>query len=423
MRMKMIVNSLRNALGGMLGIGLDNKRSKAWCEYGYKEVLEFDDFMKAYRRHGLAFRAVNHITSKTWSDYPVLYRGSKSEEDEVQDPYEIRLNDVFNDSVWYEFKEADKRRLIGRWSGLILYYNDAHQVSMGDPVFEGSTLRNVKAAWADALKVLTYDENNNPLTWSYTAPAIDGVAKESVTIHNDRVFILGDMTTDGMSLLEPGYNYLVNLEKVEGGSAESYSKNAARQVHLNFDAEAETGGDYQEDDDPEHDKKVKENMNKLVRDLNIGNDTALVTQGVTATPLTTNVPDPTPTFDINAISFAASVNIPYRVLIGNQSGERASTEDLKQDNANIQSRREADITREILRFVNKCMRSMKWDIWQIGVTWEDLTVPSATEKVDLANKLALINKEVGFITGELPFTVDEIRSAAGYDTSTDNTEI
>ena len=69
--------------------------------------------------------------------------------------------------------------------------------------------------------------------------------------------------------------------------------------------------------------------------------------------------------------------------------------------ANIQSRREADITREILRFVNKCLRSMRWDIWKIGVTWEDLTVPSATEKVDLANKIALINKEVGFITGEL----------------------
>lgn len=423
MRRSLIVNSIRNAFSSMLGIGLDNKRAKAWCEYGYKEHLEFQDFMQAYRRRGIAFKAVKHITDKTWSDYPVLYRGSKAEEDEVQDPYEQELNRIFNDSVWYEFKEADKRRLIGRWSGLVLYYNDAHQVSMGDPVVEGSRLRNVKAAWADALKVLTYDEDNNPLTWSYTAPAIDGVAKESVIIHNDRVFILGDMTTDGLSLLEPGFNNLVNLEKVLGASAEGLAKNAARQIHLNFDAEAETGGDYQEDDDPDHDRKVKEKMTKLVHDLNVGNDTALVTQGVTATPLTAPVSDPTPNFDINAIEFAASVGLRYRVLLGNEQGERASTEDLKQDNADMQARRITTITREILEFVDKAIKSMKMDRWQIGVTWEDLTVPSATEKVDLALKLATVNKEVAFVTGEMPFTLDEIRSAAGYDTSTDNSTL
>lgn len=419
MKINLFVNSIRQALGQAFGMGLDNKREKAWCEYGYKEELSFNDFVKAYRRCGLAFRSVNHINSKTWSDYPILYRGSKAEEDQVQDEYEIKLNKVFNNDVWYEFKEADKRRLIGRWSALILYFDDAEKVSMGDPVYDGSTLVKVKSAWASSLRVSKTDENGNPLLWSYTTISADN-EKKSVTIHNDRVFILGDRTQDGMSLLEPGFNYLVDLEKITGGGAESFAKNATWKFVFNFDPDAEIGG---VNNDKEETQAVKKGLNKLVTDLNVGKDSAVVTQGVDVTPLSAPVPNPTPNFEVSAQSFAASVGIPYRILVGNQMGERASTEDLKQDNKNIQSRREFDISREILALAYKVIKLIGFEDEEIGVTWEDLTVPSLEEKLEASLKLAQINKEVGFITGELPFTIEETRSAAGYDTTTDNTEI
>ncbi|EAQ6918689.1 DUF1073 domain-containing protein, partial [Salmonella enterica] len=59
------LNEARNARArmGMLNptMGLDAKRSSAWCEYGFKEDLTFDDLYKLYRRGGIAFGAVNKI--------------------------------------------------------------------------------------------------------------------------------------------------------------------------------------------------------------------------------------------------------------------------------------------------------------------------------------------------------------------------
>ena len=42
-------------------VGLDAKRSTAWCEYGFKEELTFDDLYKLYRRGGIAYGAVNKL--------------------------------------------------------------------------------------------------------------------------------------------------------------------------------------------------------------------------------------------------------------------------------------------------------------------------------------------------------------------------
>ncbi|EHR4749648.1 DUF1073 domain-containing protein, partial [Salmonella enterica] len=54
---------LARARMGLLNpsMGLDAKRNSAWCEYGFKEELTFDDLYKLYRRGGIAHGAVEKL--------------------------------------------------------------------------------------------------------------------------------------------------------------------------------------------------------------------------------------------------------------------------------------------------------------------------------------------------------------------------
>ena len=85
------------------------------------------------------------------------------------------------------------------------------------------------------IKVGSRDNAGVITMWQYTESLSDGSTAQR-NIHPDRVLIIGDMSEDAIGF-EPGYNSCVSLEKVEGGSGESFLKNAARQQNINFDKE------------------------------------------------------------------------------------------------------------------------------------------------------------------------------------------
>lgn len=125
---------------------------------------------------------------------------------------------------------------------------------------------------------------------------------------------------------------------MEGGSGESFLKNAARQLAISFDKEidfrslaATYGCDVTE---------LREKFNEAAEDINKGNDVMMALQGATVSPLVTAVADPSATYDVNLQTAAAGIDIPTRILVGNQQGERASTEDLRYFNNRCMTRRE-----------------------------------------------------------------------------------
>src|SRR5690606_4112907 len=93
-------------------------------------------------------------------------------------------------------------------------------------------------------------------------------------------------------------------------------------------------------------QELQEKFNEAAVELNRGNDVVMPTQGATVTPLVTAVADPGPTYNVNLQTVSAALDIPSRVLVGNQQGERASTEDRKEFLARCQSRRK-DLSFEI----------------------------------------------------------------------------
>ncbi|WP_142475194.1 anti-CBASS protein Acb1 family protein [Klebsiella oxytoca] len=409
---------LARARMGMLAptMGLDNKRNAAWCEYGFKEELTFDDLYKLYRRGGIAHGAVEKIAGKCWQTNPEIIEGDASGETRQETAWEKKTKQVFTNRLWRSFFDADRRRLVGRYAGILLHIRDNKAWNL--EATKGRGLEKVTVAWAGSLTVSEWDTGLNsktygqPKMWQYTERLPNGSTRR-VDIHPDRVFILGDYTDDAIGFLEPAYNAFVSLEKVEGGSGESFLKNAARQLNVNFDKEIDFnnlaslyGVTVTE---------LQDKFNEVAGEINRGNDVLMTTQGASVTPLVTSVADPSGTYDVNLQTAAAGVDIPTRILVGNQQAERSSTEDQKYMNSRCQTRR-GDLSFEIEDFCDKLIElQIVYSVSQKTVIWDDLNEQTGTERLTNAKTMGEINQTMQG-SGENPaFSREEIRTAAGYD--------
>ncbi|HBY4992053.1 gp5 [Klebsiella pneumoniae] len=397
-------------------MGLDNKRHSAWCEYGFPEQVTYENLYALYRRGGIAHGAVEKLVGKCWQTNPEIIEGDDADESKDETAWEKKAKKVFTKRLWRAFAEADRRRLVGRYAGILLHINDSRK--WYQPVVRGKSLKKVTIAWAGALTVSEWitDENSadygQPKQWKYVESLPNGGTNQHF-VHPDRVFILGDYSNDAIGFLEPGYNACVSLEKVEGGSGESFLKNAARQLNVNFEKEIDfnnLASLYGVSIDELQDK-----FNEVAGEMNRGNDVLMTTQGATVAPLVTAVADPSATYNVNLQTFAASVDIPVKVLVGMQTGERASTEDQKYFNARCQSRR-GDLSFEIEDFSDKLIDLKIIDaVSEKTVIWDDLNEQTGTEKLANAKTMAEINQTFQG-SGENPaFSREEIRTAAGYE--------
>ncbi|HCA7858298.1 phage portal protein [Enterobacter hormaechei] len=398
-------------------MGLDNKRHSAWCEYGFPEQVTYENLYALYRRGGIAHGAVEKLVGKCWQTNPEIIEGDDADESENETAWEKKAKQVFTNRFWRSFSEADRRRLVGRYAGILLHVRDEKDWNL--PVTKGRGLQKISVAWAGSLTVSEWDTGLNsktygqPKMWQYAERLPNGSSRR-VNIHPDRVFILGDYSEDAIGFLEPAYNAFVSLEKVEGGSGESFLKNAARQLNVNFEKEIDfnnLASLYGVSIDELQDK-----FNEVAGEINRGNDVLMTTQGATVTPLVTTVADPTATYNVNLQTAAAGVDIPTRILVGNQQAERSSTEDQKYFNTRCQSRR-GDLSFEVEDFCDKLIELNILDpVSQKTVIWDDLNAQSDSEKLDAAQKMSQINSaSIG--TGEQVFTGEEIRVAAGYEGS------
>lgn len=404
--------------GTSIAGGADNKRPQAWCEYGFPESVSYSDLYNLFRRNGIAYGVVTKLVGNCWKSQPGVIQGDKADNDKTVTAWEKKLLPVIKQTrMWKAFATADLRRLVGRYSAILLQFKD--NKTWDQPVGRGSAIQAMLPEWGGSLKVAEWFTDpkelnyGQPKVWQLTEGAMEGRPGRQLKIHPDRIFILGDYATDAIGFLEPAYNNFISMEKVEGGSGESFLKNAARQIAMNFDANinmqaiAMSNGVKVED--------LKAMYSKGARELNSISDSMLITQGANVSTLVANVPDPTPTYSINLQSISASVDIPSKVVVGMQTGERASSEDQIYFNARCQSRRVNDLGPEIEAFIGKLM-----DLEVIPTqaefvaVWDDLNEATRGEKLDNATKMTKINVDA-LSMGQAVFTGNEILEAAGYE--------
>ena len=417
----LLVNALaqiRTMRAAMLS-GLDAKRPRAWCEYGYASDLSFENYFLAYDRDGLGNAAVDIIADKCWQDHPWIIEGAPDRESTELTANESRIDRAFSQAkVWQAFKEADVMALVAGWSAIIIRIADSNELDQPTVRPSIEALTELVPVWANQLTAV-HDSNQVLQHYVYAEPQTDISPARNVNVHPDRVVIVGD-PSGSRPLLKAGFNALTTLEKVLGGAGESFLKNASRQLNVNYDSDVDlediaraNGGSVAE---------LHENLSGHVRDINSGADLLMMTQGATVNPMTVAVSDPMPSYTVALQVFAASVKIPVKVLVGNITGERASTEDIKQLNARCQSRRISEVTAYIEKFVTKLKLIGMLAAGQYSIMWNDLRESTDGERADHVDKLAGIIEKIAradqsqMMTGSDPvLTVAELRSALGYD--------
>lgn len=398
--------------------GLSTKHNYA-KDYGWPEELNFEAFWRLYTRSGLAAAAVDKTIGKTWQTMPALWESEKPAESDA----EAAIRKHFaKKKIWRAFMDADRRSLVGEYAGAIILLRDGKNLDQPvDRVRRGiENVAGIIPAWQGQLTVVDWDNVRDsetygePLFYQFDEQAVgnpQNVKPSHVRIHRDRILIWSDDgTLNCRSALEPGYNDVSDAEKIKGAGGEGFWK-SARGAPIIEAPQGLTAEELRKGMGAATAEDAKQALNDKVDAFNEGFDKALMISGFTAKPMTITLPQPKEFWEPCVQSFAASMQIPFKILVGNITGERASTEDKVEWAETCMSRRENRVMPILQDFID---RLVMWGVldakdWTLG--WASLLEATPDDKLDRAAKMSQINQQAG---SEPVFLLDEIRDEAGF---------
>lgn len=398
--------------------GMSTKHDYA-KDYGWPEELCFEHFLRMYSRSGIAAAAVDKTISKTWQTMPALWESEKPGDSSAE---KAIAKHFAKRKIWRAMMDADRRSMVGCYGGAIILLRDGKPLSEPvDRVARGiQNVVGIIPAWEGQLTVLEWDTvqtsetYGDPLFFQFDEQAVGDVratGKSQVRIHRDRVLVWSDDgTLNCRSALEPGFNDLTDAEKIKGAGGEGFWKSARGAPIIEAPAGV-SPEDVRSGLGVATNGEAIDKLNEQVDQFQAGFDKALMLGSFTAKPMTITLPQPKEFWEPCVQSFAASMSIPFKVLIGNVTGERASTEDANEWAQTCMSRRENRVMPILQEFVD---RLVLWGVldakdWTIG--WTSLLEASPDDKLARAEKMATINSQAG---NEPVFLPDEIREEAGF---------
>ncbi|KQP02469.1 anti-CBASS protein Acb1 family protein [Pseudorhodoferax sp. Leaf265] len=412
---------------------LDAKRPTAWAQYGYPEHISFPQYLQAYSRGGPGHGAVHRLLDKCWQGNPRI----KSPTSDEETPWEVGVKKLLDGILaWKKFKDLDRRNMVGRYAALIYRVGDGK--ALREPMETAQRLVNIVPLYEDQIKVTQW--HNDPNQENFGQPAMfqyrmrspsnlaidtQGRPDEWADVHPSRVQILaegsaGDMF-DGVPLLQAGFNDLVDLEKITGGSAESFLKNSARTLVFEYEKDAAVSTIAQPGADGTPAKTVRQVHSDQTRELNRNQDSSIVIQGGKANTLQTSISDPRGAFEVAACSFAASVQIPFTILFGQQTGRLASDEDKEDMAARCTARQKNELTPMLTEFVARMQAAGIIEKGEFEIEWPAVNAPSDKDKQEILEK-ATSSMQKAFQAGltEPLFDANELRAIVEYEPRADD---
>jgi len=430
-----LVNALADAIGRqrMLYAGQpgNTKRTKLWDEFGYPDSVEFDRYYRAYERNAVAYAAVHKLLESCWMDNPTIIDGEEAKEATKTTDWEKAVTKLMK-KHWSKIKDADRRNLVGRYSALLIQFRDGREWSQ--PVdrdvvgsLKDKAIVKLIPAWESQIKPGNFDTDTlsetygQPVSYNFNEQPVgdDGTygPVRGVTVHHERVIILCEGSEDenmlsGVPFLRAGYNKLLDLEKVSGGSAEGFLKNASRQLGIAFDSNTNMDAIGKMAKEAGY-KDLGEALNDKVAKMNRGTDAALVMQAGTPSVLSVAPADPKPTWEVTANEFAASIQCPFTIQFGQQTGRLASDEDKTDWAKRCNGRRWG--------FQSSVVESVLERFWTVGVidppssgevtlAWSDLLAPSEKEKIANMQAMATVAKDTQQAFGTPAVEPNEVRA-------------
>lgn len=381
---RIIANEIMTRAGLFSGMKTDRHDIYAAC--GYPKSISFSDYRERYERDGIAKRVVEILPRKCWRVDPVVYET----EDPRETEFEIKWNDLVRSlqlRLLFNFERLDVLSGIGRYGILFLGFDDGDDFSTPVKHREGARLLYVRPFDESSAEILSYEQDTGnerygkPDTYRIRMdPTATSGTTSSYIVHWTRTIHVADnLDMDdvfGEPRLKPVWNYILDLEKVAGGSAEMFWQGGFPGISFEMppdaDLDTETIGDMKD--------QIHSYIHGMARYLTL--------RGVTAKSMTPQVADPRNHVEVLMSLIGATIGIPYRMFLGSEEARLASIQDKENMNDTIVARQNQYLTPTFIRpFVDRCQNAgvLPEAIGgSVEVEWPDLYKPNPKDRAEVS---------------------------------------
>jgi hypothetical protein len=312
---------------------------------GYKKTLIFTDYYAQYERQDIAKAIIDRPVNATWQGALELIESNEPEDTE----FEKAWNDL-NRKIGLKTRLARVDRLtsIGQYGVLLLGLDDVKNLDGYQREAKGTrVLTFVKPFSQKSAPIFNYVEDSKDIRYGmpllYEIEVGDPTSKstKSVKVHYSRIIHITDGNLEseilGTPRLEAVFNRLMDIEKIVGGDAEMFWRNA-RPGFKGTVAPEYTMTPKAKEDLLEQLDEYEHNLRRF-----------LINEGVDIEALAQQISDPSSHVDTQLKMISAETGIPLRILSGSERGELASSEDRGEWLTYVQARREEHAEPHILR--------------------------------------------------------------------------
>lgn len=372
---------MRNLLAASLGENISGGSDDDLPDY--YDIFDWDpnpstvDYYALALRNPYAFAVTFLPASASWRDPPDIVDDTESDEDDGQTQFERDVEELTRDlDVNQYLKRSDKLSGIGDFGVLVLEYDDVQQgdVAGGDddvdvdaftkPVTNPRQLTGLKpfsrlsissvelggpgsGRWGEPVfyEIDLTDENDEEFDFRHMSDDtdVDQGGPDTLRVHHTRVIHghsdeLLDDEVRGIPRQQPVYNNLIDIEKTLGSAGELAYRASAWGIGINIDKDfdIDDGGDALR----EHLHRWEVGLENVLRVHGAESIESLGGEEITPS----SIIDP----NIEAICSLPYMP-PQSILKGNETGERATTENRKEWDGQIQERREQYVSPTFVR--------------------------------------------------------------------------
>jgi hypothetical protein len=413
----------RSGFARLLGQVFEGKRDY-YEVFGYDRTLDTEQMWEMYHRGGIAHRIIHAYPDAVWGRPPQLHMHvdaptpttptnpivnpepgtPPASTPSISPPGPPPVNNWDNDwdkfarsvKLWDAIKKADILAGLGRYSIILVGTN---QANMANPLRKGARITYLQPYSEYNVTISEWDRDPTsprfglPLYYNISPNRNRNRVNQGATVvapvaaafraHYSRVwhFARGTLESSvyGIPRYAPIWNYLMDLMKVVGSSAESYWMTAYQGLHANIDAEMEMN----EDDAADLSDEVDEYQHGLRRFIR--------TRGVEVKTLGSKVADPRGAFDVVLTLISGTTGIPKRILLGSEAGQLASSQDRNNWAERIEEERsnyaEPAVIWPILQWLND-YGVMPMDLDAVQLLWPEAFRMSPLERGQTAAQTA-----------------------------------
>lgn len=326
----------RTWLGTLLGTAGGYR--DPYTTFGWDRSVTPQMLWEMYTRGGIARRIVHAYPDACWSQPPKV-----TATQQWTNAFEALVDDQ---DLWSIIHRADKLSQLGQYSVILIGTSDTNlEMPLVPQAGKGITFLQPYSDRTATIAQYGQDPGNErfglPVLYQINpgAAALEdrqmgntsgvgpgtsrgvppNIFRGTYKVHWSRVIHIcqGGLESSlfGTPLLWAVWNYLTDLQKVTGGSAESYWLTANRGLSANVDKDSVL--------DPEDEAALNDEMQEYFDGLR----RFIRTRGVEVKSLGSEVANPKGPFETLITLIAGTTGIPQRELLGSESGHLASTQD------------------------------------------------------------------------------------------------